>query len=188
MLNEGGKVRRTPCIGVLALQGAFAAHVGAIHKMGWKAMEVRYPHQLESCDALILPGGESTTCHVQSQYLGFEESIRTYAAQRPVLGTCAGLIVLARWGILDVTIERNSYGRQSASFQCSLDLEGNAMTAICIRAPKIIRCGPAVHVLASHQASPMMIRQGMHLGTTWHPELNQDPIFYRYISTLWWSE
>ncbi len=178
----------SPCIGVLALQGAFTAHLAALRHVGVHAIEVRYPHQLPACHGLILPGGESTTCDLQSQYFDFKSAICSYSLDRPLLGTCAGLIMLARWGILDIEVERNSYGRQSSSFSCLLPFASSHIPGVFIRAPKIVRCGSAITVLSSYEGNPIIVQQGNHIGTTCHPELSQDPTFYRYMLRLWQLE
>ncbi len=154
--------------GVLALQGDFAAHARA-----FDAREVRRATEIDALDALILPGGESTTILNLCEGTGIEEAVQRLVARGgTVFGTCAGAILLAKevveprqhsWGVLDITIERNAYGRQVDSF-----VEGDR---IFIRAPRIRRVGPGVEVLESRGGEPVYVRQGRVFATTYHPEL-----------------
>lgn len=170
-------------IGVLALQGAFQPHLDALRQLGVLVEAVRTPTDLSRCDGLILPGGESTTLMRQLDYGQLLEPLRAF--KRPLFATCAGLIICshsridARYtglGLLDIDVERNAYGSQTDSFTTPLPLlhEQQLFPAIFIRAPKISRMGPKVHVLATYNDSPAIISQGPHLGATCHPELSDD--------------
>ena len=119
-------------LGILALQGAIEKHC-EVSPLPMRS--VRYPHELADCDGLIIPGGESTTIWKQMEEMGFIEVLKTFSGA--IFGTCAGLIIMARLGLLDIAIERNGYGRQIQSFECSVDFQGDAMRALFIRAPRI---------------------------------------------------
>jgi 5'-phosphate synthase pdxT subunit len=175
-------------VGVLALQGAFAAHVERLRSLDVDAVEVRTPRQLERVDALVMPGGESTT---MSNLLGSTGLFDPIAARlddgMPVFGTCAGMILLAdkildgrddqqHFGALDVTVRRNGYGRQIDSFETELDLAGDQAPfhGVFIRAPRVEAIGPDVEVLASYDGDPVLVRQGHLLAACFHPELTAD--------------
>ncbi len=166
-------------VGVLALQGAFAAHARALRTLGAAPREVRTPAELRDVDALILPGGESTTMAMLLDSAGLDEPLGERLAQgMPALGTCAGMILLGRdhLGEVDVTVERNGFGRQVASFEADLALEHDAepLRGVFIRAPRVTEAGPEVEVLASHDGSPVLLRQGRFLVASFHPELTGD--------------
>lgn len=185
-------------IGVLALQGDFALHAAALAKCGVEAVEVRRPEELADVDGLIIPGGESTTLLKLMDEWGFVPAIEKFhAAGRPLFGTCAGLIVLARevenprqfsLGLIDVTVERNAYGRQRESFEATgtvtLDGRAHLLEMVFIRAPRIRRAGPGVETLAEHRGAPVMARQGSVLVATFHPELTADPAVHQYFCQL----
>ena len=175
-------------IGVLALQGAFAAHVAALQSLGEHAVEVRTAAQLGGIDALVLPGGESTT---MSRLLATSELFEPIKARlregMPALGTCAGMILLAAdvidgrpdqrsFGAIDITVQRNGYGRQIDSFETDLDVAGldRPFHAVFIRAPKVCSIGPSVEVLAAHEGVPVIARQGPVMVAAFHPELTGD--------------
>ena len=183
-------------IGILAVQGDFAAHAEILRSLGSETVEVRTAADLESCDALVLPGGESTT---QLQFLreeGLFEAIKRFAANgQPVFGTCAGAILLASevqhpaqqsLGLLDMTILRNGYGRQLASdvFFGSSTLEPAPMEMVFIRAPIIEKVGPGVEVLAEHEGKPVLVQNGNVLAATFHPELTADTTVHRHFLEL----
>jgi 5'-phosphate synthase pdxT subunit len=188
----------TLTIGVLALQGAFAKHAEMLVRIGVEAKEVRYPHDLEKCDGLIIPGGESTTITKQIQFIGFREKLRIFAETKPLFGTCAGLILISQevisspmqpFGLIDVSVERNAFGRQAESFRIDIELvlgpaPSKKFPALFIRAPRIRRCGTAVQVLAEYEGEPILVRQGHHLGATFHPELGEDPSIHYYFLSL----
>jgi 5'-phosphate synthase pdxT subunit len=170
-------------VGVLALQGAFAAHVERLTAIGANATEVRTPAQLATVDALVMPGGESTT---MSNLLGstelFDPIAERLAAGMPVFGTCAGMILLAdrddqrHFGVLDITVRRNGYGRQVDSFETGLELVGDTspFRGVFIRAPRVEAIGPDVDVLASYDGDPVLVRHDQLLAACFHPELTDD--------------
>jgi 5'-phosphate synthase pdxT subunit len=184
------KERTLPLIGVLAIQGDYAAHAEALAESGATPAEVRRPDQLADLDGLILPGGESTTI---LRFLGkhkFFEVLQEFCGRKPVFGTCAGAILLARevlnppqrsLGLLDAVVERNAYGRQidSAIVTAETALAGGPLEMVFIRAPRIVQTGPAVEVLARREGSPTLVRQGRVLAATFHPELSRDRRVHR---------
>jgi pyridoxal 5'-phosphate synthase pdxT subunit len=163
-------------IGVLALQGNFREHAAMLRRLGAEPVEVRKPEQLEGLDGLVIPGGESTTFMRLMRLYGLEDAIRRF--EQPVLGTCAGLIVLDRdhLGLVDLEVERNAYGRQVASFEADLELAGDEkpLRGVFIRAPRIQRAGGDVEVLGELDSEPVLLRQGRFLVATFHPELTDD--------------
>jgi 5'-phosphate synthase pdxT subunit len=167
-------------VGVLAVQGDFAAHARVLRELGATASEVREPGHLEGLDGLIIPGGESTTIAMGMQAAGLDEAVRGHhAAGRPVLGTCAGMIVCddAHLGLIDATARRNAFGRQLQSFEADLEVEGigsEPLRAVFIRAPWIERHGDEVAVLARWAEHPVVVRQGTVLACAFHPELTDD--------------
>jgi 5'-phosphate synthase pdxT subunit len=175
-------------LGVLALQGDFHAHLRAVENAGAHPVEVRTAKDLASCDGLIIPGGESTT---MLKLIGLEnllEPLRAFGENKPVFGTCAGAILLARevlsptqesLALMDIAVERNAYGRQVDSRVAKIDADGEQMDAVFIRAPIIRRVGPGVKVLASYQGNPVWVEQGRHMATTFHPELGANPHIHR---------
>jgi len=173
-------------IGVLAVQGNFREHAAMLRRLGVQPIEVRKPDQLEGLDGLVIPGGESTTFMRLMRLYGLEEAVRAF--ERPILGTCAGLIVLDRehLGLLDVDVERNAYGRQVASFEADLDLAGERepLRGVFIRAPRVERVGGDVEVLAELDGEPVLLRQGRFLVATFHPELTDDTRVHRLFLDL----
>jgi len=169
-----------PLIGVLALQGGFAAHAAMLRSLGADVLEVRVPADLEGLDGLVLPGGESTTMTLGVAREGLGEPLRELAARGvPVFGTCAGLIMLDRehLGLMDVVAARNAFGRQVRSFEADLDfpdLEGGPVRAVFIRAPWIAEHGPEVEILAEVDGHPVAARQGNLMAVAFHPELGDD--------------
>ena len=163
-------------IGVLALQGAFREHIAVLERLGVETVEVRLPEQLEGLDGLIIPGGESTTMVRLMGLYGLDEAIRTFPA--PIFGTCAGMIVLdrERLGLIDLSVERNAFGRQVASFEAPIEIEGESepFTAVFIRAPWITDAGPDVAILAEVDGHPVLAREGRILVASFHPELTDD--------------
>jgi 5'-phosphate synthase pdxT subunit len=163
-------------IGVLALQGNFREHAAMLRRLGAEPVEVRKPEQLEGLDGLVVPGGESTTFMRLMRLYGLEEAIRRF--EQPILGTCAGLIVLDRdhLGLVDVEVARNAYGRQVSSFEADLDLPGEdtPLRGVFIRAPRVTAAGEGVEVLAELDGEPVLLRQGRFLVATFHPELTDD--------------
>lgn len=166
-------------IGVLALQGGFEAHRRVLEGLGAQVQEVRVPADLEGLDGLVLPGGESTTMTLGIEREGLAEPLRAFhAAGRPLLGTCAGLIMLDRrhLALMDIVAERNAFGRQVHSFEEDLDLglSGGPVRAVFIRAPWIREHGPAVELLAAVDGHPVAAREGTVLAISFHPELSGD--------------
>jgi pyridoxal 5'-phosphate synthase pdxT subunit len=162
-------------VGVLALQGDFEAHARLIRELGAAPREVRTPADLDALDALVIPGGESTTMTLGIEREGLAEPLRDFAlAGKPVLGTCAGLIMLDRehLGLMDLTARRNAFGRQVASFEVDLQVEGlGELRAVFIRAPWVESHGDEVAVLAELDGHPVAVRQGNLLAVAFHPEL-----------------
>jgi 5'-phosphate synthase pdxT subunit len=167
-------------VGILALQGSFEAHAKAVRAVGAEAREVRVPADLEGLDALIIPGGESTTMTLGIERENLAEPLRELVhAGTPVLGTCAGMIMLDRdhLGVLDISTRRNAFGRQIHSFEADLELdavEGGPVHAVFIRAPWVVERGPEVEVLAAVDDHPVAVRQGNVLALSFHPELTGD--------------
>lgn len=167
-------------VGVLALQGDFEAHAKMIRGLGAEAREVRVAADLEGLDALIIPGGESTVMTLGIEREGLAQPLRALVgAGTPVLGTCAGMIMLDRdhLGLLDVTTRRNAFGRQIRSFEADVDVagvDGGPMHAVFIRAPWVAEHGPEVEVLGRVEDHPVAVRQGNMLAVSFHPELAAD--------------
>jgi 5'-phosphate synthase pdxT subunit len=172
-------------IGVLALQGAFDVHAKRLTELGATTLLIRKPDQLATLDALVLPGGESSTFLKHLERAGFYDALNDFCHIKPVFGTCAGCILLARdvtnpsqpsFGVLDITVERNAYGRQndSAILTSETSLPGGPLEMVFIRAPRIARLGPGIETLATRDGSPTLIRQGRLLAATFHPELSED--------------
>ena len=174
-----------PTIGVLALQGAFDVHAKRLTELGAKAVLVRRPEQLAELDGLVIPGGESTTFLKNLERAGFYDVLDAFVHSKPVFGTCAGCILLAKdvanppqrsFGVLDVSVERNAYGRQNDSviLNAETSLPGGPLEMVYIRAPRISRVGAAVETLATRNGDPTLVRQGRLLAATFHPELTED--------------
>ena len=163
-------------IGVLALQGNFREHAAMLRRVGAQPVEVRKAEQLAGLEGLVIPGGESTTFMRLMQLYGLDEAIKSYGG--PVFGTCAGMIVLDRdhLGLVDVSVRRNAFGRQVASFETDLDVAGEdePMRAVFIRAPWVEDVGSDVEVLAVVDGRPVLARQGRFLVASFHPELTDD--------------
>jgi 5'-phosphate synthase pdxT subunit len=166
-----------PRIGVLALQGAFREHARTLRAEGAEVVEVRLPGQLEELDGLVVPGGESTTILRLASLYGLDEAIRSFAG--PIFGTCAGMILLdrAHLGLADLEVDRNAYGRQVASFEADLELDGEErpFRGVFIRAPRVRDVGADVEVLAQLDGEPVLLRDGRVLVAAFHPELTDDP-------------
>jgi 5'-phosphate synthase pdxT subunit len=163
-------------VGVLAVQGNFREHIQMLRRLGADAVEIRKPEQLEGLDGLVVPGGESTTFMRLMRLYGLDEALRRF--QGPVLGTCAGMIVLDRehLGLVDIAVDRNAYGRQVASFEADLELEGEErpLRGVFIRAPRVRETGPEVEVLAELNGEPVALREGRFVVASFHPELTDD--------------
>ena len=187
-------------IGILALQGAFIEHQKALHRVGVDVVQVRLPHHLEPIDGLVIPGGESTTIGRMARRWGLLEPMEALARSgRPLWGTCAGMILLARevtdavadqprLALMDITVRRNAFGRQIDSFEADLDVQelGKApFHGVFIRAPLIERVGPEVEVLAQlDDGTVVAAQQGNLLATAFHPELTADDRFHRHFVEL----
>jgi len=172
-------------IGVLAIQGDYAAHAEALAEAGATPVEVRKPEELAGLDGLILPGGESTTMLKFLERRHFFSALKEFCAKSPVFGTCAGAILLARevrnpaqrsLGVLDAVVERNAYGRQidSTILTAETTLPGGPLEMVFIRAPRIVETGAGVEVLARREGLPALVRQGNTMAATFHPELSVD--------------
>ena len=184
-----GRIR----IGVLALQGAFRAHGQRLARLGVDTQEVRTSRDLAAVDALVMPGGESTTMSNLLTSSGLFDEVKARLSDgMPVFGTCAGLILLATevldgrpdqrsFGVLDATVRRNGYGRQLQSFEADVAVNGRPFHGVFIRAPRIESVGPAVEVLAEHEDVPVLVRQGAVLAAAFHPELTEDTRLHEYF-------
>jgi 5'-phosphate synthase pdxT subunit len=177
-------------VGVLALQGDFEAHAKTLRRLGAEPRGVRTPTDMEGLDALVIPGGESTTIGKMIESAGLEPTLRAYhEAGRPILGTCAGLIVCdaEHLGFIDATAKRNAFGRQLQSFEADLEVKGSGdepLRAVFIRAPWVERHGAGVEVLASYEGRPVAIREGNVLACAFHPELTDDPRFHAIFMAM----
>lgn len=182
-------------IGVLALQGDFGKHAEVLQSLGMEVQEVRKSQDLENCEGLIIPGGESTVILRQLDFIKMRDALLAFARQKPLFGTCAGLILMSKrvqdfhlepLQLLDVTVERNAFGRQIESFQAFISLEftpdhSKTFPAFFIRAPRIRECGKEVQILAKLEGEPILVRQGYLLGASFHPELTADPQVHQYF-------
>jgi 5'-phosphate synthase pdxT subunit len=190
--EEGQKTLR---IGVLAIQGDFDAHAAALRESGAEAVLVRKPEELATIDGLIIPGGESTTFLRFLARDGFLNALQDFVQRKPTFGTCAGCILLAKdvlnpaqesLAVLDATVERNAYGRQidSAILDADTRLEGGPLEMVYIRAPRIVKTGADVEVLATRDGFPVLVRQRHILAATFHPELSADRRVHRLFVDL----
>jgi 5'-phosphate synthase pdxT subunit len=179
-------------IGVLAIQGGYDAHARMLYELGAEPVLIRKPEELKGVEGLIIPGGESTTFLKFLERDGFLEKLRAFTQAKPAFGTCAGCILLAKevlhpsqasLGMLDVTVERNAYGRQndSAIQETLTVLPGGPLEMVYIRAPRIWRTGAAVEVLAERDGAPVLVREGNMLAATFHPELSEDHRVHQYF-------
>jgi 5'-phosphate synthase pdxT subunit len=191
-----------PKIAVVAMQGDFQKHIEMLTRLGADAYGARLPAEIERADGIVLPGGESTTIGKLLARYGLDDSIKQAAAQnKPIYGTCAGLILLAReiaagtgerggqptLGLLDVVVARNAFGRQLNSFETVLDvpvLGPEPLKAVFIRAPYVVEAGPDVEMLASYNGKAVFVRQGKVLGSAFHPELTDDDRAHRLFLSL----
>ena len=187
-----------PTIGILALQGAFRAHELSVRRLGADTLQVRTPDDLDRVDALVMPGGESTTMsHLLATSQLFDPIAKRLADDMPTFGTCAGMILLSThvhdaredqrsFASLDVDVRRNAYGRQVDSFEVDLDVAGleEPFHAMFIRAPRVERVGPGVEVLAEHDGVAVLVRQGPILAASFHPELTDDSRIHERFLTM----
>ncbi|WP_077616199.1 pyridoxal 5'-phosphate synthase glutaminase subunit PdxT [Caenibacillus caldisaponilyticus] len=182
-------------IGVLGLQGAVSEHLQALEAVGAEGSTVKRPEQLAELDGLILPGGESTTMRRLMDRSGLFEAIKAFAEEKPIFGTCAGLILLAKkiegqavphLGLMDINVRRNAFGRQVQSFETPLEIKGVAddFVGVFIRAPYILEAGPNVEVLSKYEDKIVAAREGRFLAAAFHPELTGDARFHRYFVEL----
>jgi len=180
----------SPRIGVLAIQGNYSSHAQALAEAGAEPIEVRKPGELASLEGLVLPGGESTTMLRFLEKHSFFEQLQEFCGAKPVFGTCAGVILLARevlnpvqrsMGVLNVTVERNAYGRQidSVIITAETALAGGPLEMVFIRSPRISQTGPGVEILARRDGFPALIRERIILAATFHPELSLDRRVHR---------
>jgi len=178
-------------VGVLALQGAYQKHLDSLARLGVKSRLIRNPDELAECSALILPGGESTTISLLIQEYGFYQPIKSFAEKHPVMGVCAGLILMANevddkrvtpLGLISFKARRNYYGRQLHSFsaEVKLNFENEVFPAQFIRAPGIEQLSPEVEILATHNDEVVMLGAGRHLALSFHPELTDDTRIHDY--------
>ncbi|WP_042280892.1 pyridoxal 5'-phosphate synthase glutaminase subunit PdxT [Candidatus Protochlamydia sp. R18] len=182
-------------IGILALQGDFFKHQEMLHSLGIETIQVKTRNELDFCDALIIPGGESTVMMRQLETTNLKELLVHFAIHKPVFGTCAGLILMSSHvqnsammplGLLHITVERNAFGRQVDSFQVDVSVYLKPGDEICfpaffIRAPRIRTSETPVQILASYEEEPILVRQGHHLGASFHPELTVNPSIHLYF-------
>lgn len=180
-------------IGVLALQGAFIEHINILHQLGVEAVEVRLPEDLTGLDGLIIPGGESTTIGKLADTFDLTEPLRAFAAGKPVWGTCAGMIFMAKdigrdqplLGVMDVVVERNAFGRQVDSFITPIEVsefDGEPFPAVFIRGPRLVEAHGDAHVMARlADGTPVAAQEGHWLVTSFHPELTGDSRFHEYF-------
>jgi len=186
--------RERPVIGALAIQGAFRKHIEALQRCGVEAREVRTAEEIEACDGLVIPGGESTTIGMLIERFQVADAIRDLAARKgPIFGTCAGMILLAkeivgsdqpRLGFMDIAVRRNAYGRQIDSFETDLDIPALGdppFRAVFIRAPHIEAVSEDVDVLATWEGHPVLARQRNFLVASFHPELTEDLRLHQYF-------
>ena len=184
-------------VGVLALQGDFSEHLAALEGLDCHSVPVKHPTEVRECDALVIPGGESTTIGKLCQRFGLDEAIVELSqAGAPIWGTCAGMILLAkeiegseqwRLGLMDITVRRNAFGRQVDSFEAELSVVGLAdglVQAVFIRAPFVTDVGEGVQVLATFEDKTVMVRQGNLLATAFHPELTEDGRIHEYFLSM----
>ncbi|WP_405105899.1 pyridoxal 5'-phosphate synthase glutaminase subunit PdxT [Paenibacillus sp. FSL K6-1217] len=183
-------------IGVLALQGAVTEHIASIEKTGAQGLPIKRVEELDGVEGLIIPGGESTTIGKLMRKYGFIEAIREFSGQgKPIFGTCAGMIVLAKrmagdeaghLELMDITVARNAFGRQRESFECDLEIKGIAdpVRAVFIRAPLIEEVGPDVEVLTLYKDEIVTARQGHLLACSFHPELTDDYRLHQYFADM----
>ena len=183
-------------VGVLALQGAFAAHSDCLTSIGVQSIEVRTPEQLNSVDALLMPGGESSTMSQLLESSGLFDPISTRIADgMPVFGTCAGMILLASeildgrsdqrsFSAIDISVRRNAFGRQVDSFEGAINSSVGDFHGVFIRAPRIERVGDEVEVLGSIHNEPVLVRQGNVLAASFHPELSNDARLHEYFVSI----
>ena len=180
-------------VGVLALQGNYEMHCRVLEKIDIKPVQIRYPNELENVEGLVIPGGESTTMSKLMNRIGLYEEIISFSQNYPILGTCAGLILMSNkivdsklkpLGILDISTKRNGYGRQVNSntikIEFDLDNKNHSIPASFIRAPKIVEYGQELEVLAKYEEAPVIVKNGKHIAISFHPELDNISILHEF--------
>jgi 5'-phosphate synthase pdxT subunit len=176
------KVKTPRTVGILALQGSFSEHAQMIRSLGHEVRLVRSLEDVTGLSACILPGGESTTLMKLLKKTGLDEWLMQSAQSGlPLYGTCAGMIVLAKLGLIDIDVDRNAYGTQLHSFETTVDFQGEKFPGIFIRAPKIVRHGKMVDTLSKEQGMPVLVRQKNVLAGSFHPELTGDGRIHEYF-------
>ena len=180
-------------IGILALQGNFCQHKIVLDSLGIQSTYIYYPRQIDKCDALIIPGGESTTISKQIDNNKFRKALCNFSITKPVFGTCAGMIMLSSTkptnnmnplNVMDFRIERNAWGRQVHSFSDDIYLDfdkDRSFHAVFIRAPKISRIGQGIQVLSTYDNEPILVSDGMHIVSVFHPEIGNDFRIHEYF-------
>ena len=181
-------------IGVLALQGNYSKHIEILDKLKISSCEVRYNNQLDEINGLIIPGGESTTMTDLMSRNNFYDKIQLFSQTKPILGTCAGLIMMAKsvldkrvkpLEILDIEVDRNAYGRQVHSFvnklPIKLEKDLETISVPFIRAPQITKVGKNVEIISNYNNNPVAVKSGIHMGLSFHPELNNITIFHDFV-------
>ena len=181
-------------IGVLALQGNYSKHIEILDKLKISSCEVRYNNQLDEINGLIIPGGESTTMTDLMSRNNFYDKIQLFSQTKPILGTCAGLIMMAKsvldkrvkpLKILDIEVDRNAYGRQVHSFinklPIKLEKDLETISVPFIRAPQITKVGKNVEIISNYNKKPVAVKSGIHMGLSFHPELNNITIFHDFV-------
>mgnify|MGYP001353119082 FL=1 len=181
-------------IGVLALQGNYSKHIEILDKLKISSCEVRYNNQLDEINGLIIPGGESTTMTDLMSRNNFYDKIQLFSQKKPILGTCAGLIMMAKsvldkrvkpLEILDIEVDRNAYGRQVHSFinklPIKLEKDLETISVPFIRAPQITKVGKNVEIISNYNKKPVAVKSGIHMGLSFHPELNNITIFHDFV-------
>ena len=181
-------------IGVLALQGNYSKHIEILNKLKISSCEVRYNNQLDEINGLIIPGGESTTMTDLMSRNNFYDKIQLFSQKKPILGTCAGLIMMAKsvldkrvkpLKILDIEVDRNAYGRQVHSsinkLPIKLEKDLKTISVPFIRAPQITKVGKNVEIISNYNKKPVAVKSGIHMGLSFHPELNNITIFHDFV-------
>ena len=186
-------------VGVISLQGAFKEHISRLKECGISVAEVKFPEQIKDIDGLVIPGGESTTINKLLVKYKFKESLdKFYRDKKPIFGTCAGLILLAKniegggrsLGYIDISVQRNAYGRQMESFEELLDIRldnnqnGGKFKSIFIRAPKILNVGRKVRILGKFKEDIVLVRDNNVMASTFHPELTEDLRIHQYFINM----
>ena len=173
-------------IGILDVQGSVEEHAASVRRMGLLPIFVKTVTDLEGLDGLIIPGGESTTIGMLCEMYGLKEAIiKAVRCGIAVYGTCAGAILLTKWGLLDIEVARNAYGRQTESFDTEIEvpeLGKKFVPAVFIRAPRFIRVGKGVKVLAEYKGEPVLVQQGNILASSFHPEMTGDLRIHKYFA------